>query len=281
VDLEEASSDAPSVSDLMGASRHLARTGKELRFYPEAQALVASKAAEMKERAEAARPLAEQVTSLEVSVSAKIEEAEQLKLALSETQAKLDSVFVEGRALEARLADAKARLAATPPQSAQNGEAAAAAAVRMVAGLSGLIPAEHVESFQRAMEQLSTVLAGPHYGPVVDAPAPGPGVAASAPGPGESASAPGPDMGTSGAAGPSLFQLGLPSRMGRSRAGRSPPPAAQDADGFIPVPCRSRSLGGRRISGKTRSDSPRSLAAPVLSGHRYFSREVLGTGPAI
>jgi hypothetical protein len=283
-DWEEAASDAPSVSELMGASRHLARTGKELRFYPEAQALVASKAAEMKERAEAARPLAEQVTSLEVSVSAKVAEAEQLKLALSRTQAKLDSVFLEGRVLETRLADAKARLAATPPpstQNVQNGQAEAVAAVRTVAGLSGLMPAECAESFQRAMEQLSAILAGSHcpgmatadpYGPLAQSEAPGPVVAPPAPG---------PNIGTLGAGGASLFQLGLPSRTGRGRAGRSPPPTVQDADGFIPVPGRSRSLGGRRITGKTRSDSPRSLAAPILSGHRYFSREVLGTGPAM
>jgi hypothetical protein len=293
-DWEEAASDAPSVSELMGASRHLARTGKELRFYPEAQALVASKAAEMKERAEAARPLAEQVAALEASVSAKVAEAEQLKLALSKTQAKLDSVFQEGRVLETRLADAKARLAATPAPCAQNGQVEAASAIRMVAGLSGLLPPECAEAFQTAMGHLSVILTGPQHvsgaaAPGVDAPgrdlgvaapATGPGVAVQATGPGVAVQTPGPNSVTPGPGAPSLFQLGLPSRTGRGRAGRSPPPVAQDTEGFIPVPGRSRSLGGRRISGKTRSDSPGSLAAPILSGHRYFSREVLGMGPA-
>jgi len=78
LDLEEAASETPSVSDPMGGSQHLARTGKELHFHPEAQALVASKAVELKERAKAARPLALQVASLEASFSAKVAETERL-----------------------------------------------------------------------------------------------------------------------------------------------------------------------------------------------------------
>ena len=230
-------------------------------------------------KAQAARPIAEQVSSLETQLSAKVAEAERLKNMLAQTQAKLDVVFVDGWELETRLADAKARLVAPKPPTAPQRDPAADthAAVQAVAGLSNLLmkPPQYADGVQTAMAHLEQLLAGTGGSPVRSTLGTGAG------------EEPAMDGGVEAsivytmAPPPSLFQQSLPSRVGRGRSGRSPATAASaaDSDGFIPVPGRSRSLGGRRLTKKSRSDSPLSVSNQVHAGARYFSDEVWGDTP--
>ena len=150
-DGDDSAAQAASVANFLEASRHLGRTSKELRFQLDAQALVTLKASELKEKAAAARPLAEQVASLEIALSAKVAEAERLKSILSETHANLDGVWAEGHALEQRLSEAKARMVGAHSNSEHVAcQQETESAIRTAAGLCELLPPGDLEGFKLA-----------------------------------------------------------------------------------------------------------------------------------
>jgi hypothetical protein len=293
-------SEAPTANAFKLASDRYMQLAKGLNDLPEAKALVQERAARAKALADSARPLAEQVTSLERAVALKSKEHARLAVLLKDTQMKLDRVTAEGMDLEQKLDAAKTRLVSVPgqPPPSVPTPMSHVSALEMVSNMSGLLnhPDEAAANhFQACLQHLATLVtqnAAAAAAPVPSAPATQPVVAAA----GAPVSAgvtqpfPTPPPFATPVLGPHLPSPTLPSAVtgvsssvlaagrsgdprprGRARAVEEPP--GSDGDGFISLSThRSRSCGGRLVA-HLRAKSVAADAPPVsATGLRYFSQ---------
>ena len=112
----EAESQRPGV--FFGASRHNRRLASEVKdVCPEAAVKLEAAANQPFQRGHDVLPLAQQVSSLEKKVAAKIKEAETIRGQMASLNLRLEAIGGEGAALEQQLNLARAKLAAAPMAS--------------------------------------------------------------------------------------------------------------------------------------------------------------------
>ena len=120
VDLESLAS-VSEVGDsgkCFGAARHHAAEAQRLQHVcPEAAAVCFAKSQAFQQRGQDALPLSHQVATLERQYKAKVSEAERLRGQLHTLSAQLEGVVQAGLVVRGQLAEARAKVAATPPTS--------------------------------------------------------------------------------------------------------------------------------------------------------------------
>ena len=291
-EVSESDGDGPSPAVLLGAARHHHRLSQEVSFCPEAKAALDARSKHLFQQALFAKPLPEQVASLERDYQAKAAESAKLQGQLETLQSRMMMVDQEGLAIEKQLAEARARLgAAGPCPSVAPQEPAISSAIGQVEQIASFLAPEAVDPFMQCLQLLKNFVAAEAAAPSTAATSdPYAQVASGGPptraGPSVSVASP---VGSACGATPGPVTQVLRGRA-RPRADSSERGAANVDVGGDFIPVRSRSTPGARVRGKTSPQVLQELSSASMNaahqafmdqeGARYFSHRAERAGLA-
>ena len=266
---------------LRAASRHFAKTAKEMSFCPEAQEALQKKSGDLKALAFGKLDIKEQIKVLEQQLNSKVQESQRLETLISSSKDKLKIVQVDGCDLEVKLKSLKEvrdRAPPTPPPA----PGSTLDSLSKVGSLSGFLGPEMEGPFHQIIALLTNMVqqaegaSGQAAAPIPVPPSPPAAVVD----PYERSAPPIPPCFNT----PPRTSVASAARNSanafRGRQRPRSPEAEADADGFIPTCGRSRSVPGRRLRKKTNVEEE-SVAEDVsmqadmdqvlIEGSRYFS----------